>query len=153
MANYGEVTDSGDSQRITTGGCLCGAVRFQVKGDLRDIVNCHCSMCQRLHGNFGPHSKARKANIRISIDTGLAWYKTSEIAQRGFCRVCGSSLFWEPFDQDATGIIAGSLDDQTGLKTIGHIFVGEKANFYEITDDLPQFEASSDGALVNDYKF
>lgn len=141
-----------ESQKITAGGCLCGAVRYEVKGPLRGVVNCHCSMCQRLHGNFGPHSKARKVNIAITNDTGLAWYKTSEIAQRGFCRVCGSSLFWEPFDLDATGIIAGSLDGPTGLRTIGHIYVGEKCDFYEITDGLPQYEASSDGELVNDYK-
>jgi hypothetical protein len=109
-------------------------------------------MCQRLHGNFGPHSKARKVNITITCDRGLAWYKTSDVARRGFCRVCGSGLFWEPFDLDATGIIAGSLDGPTGLRTIGHIFVGEKCDFYEITDSLPQYQGSSDGALVNDYK-
>jgi hypothetical protein len=141
-----------DSQGITTGGCLCGAVRYEVKGPLRDVVNCHCSMCQRQHGNFGPHSKARKVNITIMKDQGLAWYQTSEIARRGFCRLCGSGLFWDPFELDATGIIAGTLDGPTGLKTIGHIFVGEKCDFYEITDDLPQFEGSSRGELVNDYK-
>lgn len=141
-----------ESAKITTGGCLCGAVRYQVRGPLRDVVNCHCGMCQRLHGSFGPHSKARKVNIAITNDSGLAWYTTSEIARRGFCRVCGSSLFWEPFDLDATGIIAGSLDGPTSLRTIGHIYVGEKCDFYEITDGLPQYKASSDGALVDDYK-
>ncbi|MGQ0385158.1 MAG: GFA family protein [Gammaproteobacteria bacterium] len=140
-----------DNQRITTGGCLCGAVRYEVRGPLRDVVNCHCSMCQRQHGNFGPHTKARKANITVTNATGLAWYKTSELARRGFCRRCGSGLFWEPFDLDATGIIAGTLDGPTGLKTIGHIFVGEKCDFYEITDNLPQFAGSASGALVDDY--
>ena len=140
-----------DSENISTGGCLCGAVRYQVKGPLRDVVNCHCGMCQRQHGNFGPHSKAKKKNITITTDEGLSWYKTSPIAHRGFCRLCGSSLFWEPFDQDATGIIAGSLDAPTGLKTMGHIFVGEKSDFFEITDDLPQFEKSSKGQLPDDY--
>ncbi|MEX2498489.1 MAG: GFA family protein [Wenzhouxiangellaceae bacterium] len=141
-----------DSHKISTGGCLCGAVRYEVKGPLRDIVNCHCSMCQRQHGNFAPHSKARKVNISITKDEGLAWYKTSEIARRGFCRLCGSGLFWEPFELDATGIIAGTLDGPTGQKTTGHIFVGEKCDFYEIADDLPQFDGSSRGELVNDYK-
>ncbi len=137
---------------VTSGGCLCGEVRFEVRGPLRDVVNCHCSMCQRLHGSFGAHSKARKVNISITKNDGLEWYKTSDIAPRGFCRVCGSSLFWEPFELDATGILAGSLDGPTGLKTMGHIFVGEKSDFYEITDEHPQFDASSDGELVNDYK-
>lgn len=107
-------------------------------------------MCQRLHGNFGPHSKALKVNITITNADGLAWYKTSEVAQRGFCRKCGSSLFWEPSELDAIGIVAGSLDGPTGLKTIGHIFVGEKSDFYGIADELPQFVGSSNGKLVND---
>lgn len=137
---------------VTTGGCLCGSVRYEVKGPLRNVVNCHCSICQRLTGSFGAHTKARKLNIRVTKDTGLAWYKSSEIARRGFCRDCGSSLFWEPFDLDATGILAGSVDGPTGLSSIGHIFVGEKCDFYEITDKLPQYDASSDGELVNDYQ-
>jgi len=136
---------------IAEGGCLCGAVRYQVRGPLRDVVNCHCSMCQRLHGNFGPHSKARKENITITKTDGLAWYKTSDVARRGFCRDCGSGLFWEPFELDATGIVAGSLNNPTGLKTMGHIFVGEKSDFYGISDDLPQFEGSSKGQLADDY--
>lgn len=140
-----------DETKISTGGCLCGAVRYEVKGRLRDTVNCHCSMCQKLHGVYGAHSKARKVNIAITKSDGLTWYKTSDVAQRGFCKTCGSSLFWEPFDYDTTGILAGSLDGPTNLKTMGHIFVGEKSDFYEVNDDLPKFDASSDGELVNDY--
>lgn len=136
----------------TTGSCLCGSVQFEIKGPLRDVVNCHCSMCQKLHGDYGPHTKAKKENITITKDNGLAWYKTSDIARRGFCRICGSGLFWEPFEQDSTGIIAGVLNKPTGLKTMGHIFVSEKSDFYEITDDHPQYAKSSDGNLQGDYK-
>ena len=140
------------SEETTTGGCLCGAVRFEVRGPLRGIVNCHCSMCQRLHGGFGPHSKTPKDCISITKDEGLEWFASSEIARRGFCKQCGSQLFWEPLEQDGTGIVAGALDQPTGLRTIGHIFVGEKSDFYEIDDELPQFEASSDGKFAGDYK-
>lgn len=139
-------------RKTTTGGCLCGAVRYSVTGKLRDVVNCHCSMCQRLHGSFGPHSKARKANISITESRGLAWFQSSDVARRGFCRECGSGLFWEPLDFDGTGIIAGTLDAPTGLKTIGHIFVEEKSDFYDIDDSLPQFPASSDGKLPGDFR-
>ena len=145
--NVEECTD-----KTQTGGCLCGAVRYEVTGLLRDVINCHCRMCQQLHGGFGPHSKALKSHISITNDAGLSWYATSDIARRGFCSKCGSGLFWEPFDLDSTGIVAGTLDDPTGLKTLGHIFVGEKADFCEITDDLPQFQGSSDGEFVGDYK-
>lgn len=141
-----------DTDKISTGGCLCGAVRYEVHGPLRDVVNCHCEMCQKQHGGFGPHTKARKANITLTKADGLAWYQTSDVARRGFCRNCGSGLFWEPFDQDGTGILAGTLDGDTGLKIIGHIFVDEKPDFYEITDGLPQFNGSSAGELVGDYR-
>ena len=133
-----------------TGGCLCGAVRYEVQGPLRDVINCHCTMCQRLHGAFGAHSKAKKANIRIVEDEGLTWYATSDTARRGFCRKCGSHLFWEPAAQDATGIVAGTLDPPSGLKTMGHIFTGEKCDFTDLSDELPKFEASSEGALEGD---
>ncbi len=133
------------------GGCLCGAVRYEVSGPLRDVINCHCSLCQRLHGAFGAHAKARKADIAILEDSGLAWYATSENARRGFCSRCGSNLFWEPVGQDATGILAGTLDQPTGLKTMGHIFVAEKSDFTDLSDDLPKFDGSSEGALEGDH--
>ncbi len=141
-----------NDNEITGGGCLCGAVRYEVSGPLRGVINCHCRLCQRLHGIFGAHSKAKKQNITVTKDDGLAWYTTSEVARRGFCCRCGSNLFWEPFGQDATGIVAGTLDAPTGLDTIGHIFVADKADFHEIHDDLPRFSASSDGELTGDYR-
>jgi len=141
-----------DNNSSASGGCLCGAVRYKITGPLRNVVVCHCSMCQKLHGGSGAHSKALKADIQITNDKGLVWFRSSEIAQRGFCRECGSSLFWQPFKQDATGILAGSLDDTSGLKTIGHIFVSEKAHFEALTDDLPKFSESSDGELEGDFK-
>ena len=72
------------------------------------------------------------------------------LARRGFCGECGASLFWEPVDQPGTGILAGSLDQPSGLRTIGHIFVGEKADFIEIAGEAPRFAGSSRGALDGD---
>lgn len=84
-------------------------------------------------------------------DTGLSWYNISITARRGFCRECGSALFWDQLEQPGLGIIAGSLDQPTGLKTIGHIFVGSKSDFYEVQDAVPKFEGSSDGDLEGDH--
>jgi len=139
-----------DIAKVHSGGCLCGAVRYEVRGPLRDVVNCHCTMCQRLHGGAGPHSKADKADIVIIEDRGLRWYASSERARRGFCSECDSGLFWEPAGQPGTGILAGTLDQPTGLATIGHIFVAEKCDFTEIAGDAPQFAGSSKGALGGD---
>lgn len=134
-----------------TGGCHCGAVEYRVTGPLRGVVNCHCGQCTRLNGNFGAHSKARKRDLAITRDDGLVWYDITEVARRGFCRRCGTPLFWENVRQDGIGIVAGSLETPTGLNTIGHIFVADKADFYEICDDAPQFSGSSSGQLDGDY--
>lgn len=140
------------TKQQSNGGCLCGAVRFQINGPLRDVVNCHCQMCLKLHGGPGAHSKARKSDIKITEGRGLKWYRSSDVAERGFCQECGSSLFWRPDRQETTGILAGSLDQPTHLKTMGHIFVGEKSDFYKIQDQAPQFQKSSDGGFADDFK-
>ena len=139
-------------EKKVTGGCCCGSVRYRVTGPLRHIVNCHCSICRCLHGNFGPYTRAFKQDISLLKKDGLAWYVSSDSARRGFCRQCGASLFWDPVQQDSMSISAGSLDDSAGLKMIGHIFVSEKPGFYEITDALPQFETSSMGALDGEFR-
>ncbi|WP_416306978.1 GFA family protein [Neptunicella sp. SCSIO 80796] len=140
-----------EKSKVTSGGCFCAAVRYEIKGQLRGVVNCHCSQCTKLNGNFGAHSKALKSNITITRDKGLSWYKISDTAQRGFCRECGSGLFWDNIEQNTLGIIAGSLDSPTNLKTIGHIFVEDKSDFYEITDNIQQFKGSSEGKLEGDF--
>lgn len=140
-----------EKSNIASGGCFCGAVRYEVMGPLRDVVNCHCSQCAKFNGNFGAHSKALKSKIIITKDEDLSWYKISDTARRGFCRECGSGLFWDHIEQDTLGIVAGSLDSPTNLRTIGHIFVEDKSDFYEITDDIQQFKGSSDGKLEGDY--
>jgi hypothetical protein len=127
-------------KKIRTGGCLCGSVRYQVSGELRGVVNCHCSMCRYLHGTSGAHTKAENTQLKMLKEDGLRWYDCGDnIAIRGFCQNCGTNLFWCPLTANTTSIVAGSLDDTKDLETIAHIFVEDKANFYEICDSLPQY--------------
>ena len=136
-----------DIQSSRGGGCLCGAVRYQVRGPLRGVVNCHCEMCRRLHGAFGADTKAQDSELKITEERGLAWYESSEKARRGFCRDCGANLFWQPSGMQATSIAAGTLDQPSGLATIGHIFTAEKGDFYDIADELKQFPGSAGGEM------
>ena len=136
---------------ITNGGCYCGAVRYQVEGELRGVINCHCKQCTKLNGNFGSHSKALKINVTILTSEDLKWFEISETARRGFCQRCGSGIFWDQIKQNALGIIAGTIDHPTHLETIGNIFVKDKSDFYDISDDVHQFDGSSDGELKGDY--
>lgn len=129
------------------GGCLCGAVRYEVLGVMRGVVNCHCEMCRRLHGAFGAYTKVSNASLTLVEDKGLAWYQSSDAARRGFCRDCGASLFWQPAGIETTSIAAGTLDQPTGLATIGHIYTAEKGDFYDLSDGPVTFPGSAGGAL------
>jgi len=108
---------------------------------LDDPHACHCNMCRRQSGHFVAGVGAKKADFNMTGEDSLCWYQSSSFARRGFCRVCGSVLFWED-DSDRIGINMGSLDQPTGLKLERHIFVEDKADYYEIDDDLPKFEGS-----------
>lgn len=130
-------------QDIHTGKCLCGAVRFETKGELREVIACHCSQCRRQTGLY--YAATNVADDRLTVEgaENVTWYRASDEASRGFCRTCGSALFWKADGRGYTSILAGSFDLPTGLKIGVHIFCADKGDFYEINDDAPQFAASS----------
>ena len=135
-----------------TGGCLCGAVRYEVRGALRSVINCHCSKCRRVHGHTAAYTSVRREDLILTRQDGLEWYHSlsdeTPNVHRGFCNTCGSSLFWDPKDiGDTIAISAGTLDAPTGLNTIGHVWVSQAGDYYEITDDLPKFDESHEGQL------
>jgi hypothetical protein len=76
--------------------------------------------------------------ISLTSSESVAWYKSSETAERGFCRVCGGNLFWRPFGKGTTAVTAGTLDTPTNLGMTEHIFVADKSDYYAINDDLPK---------------
>ncbi|HET8729381.1 MAG TPA: GFA family protein [Alphaproteobacteria bacterium] len=121
-----------------TGGCLCGAVRYRVTGPMRDVIDCHCRMCLRTHGHVGAYSSTALPNLQLTESRGLKWYRSSDKARRGFCRECGASLFWHADPGTSISIAAGTIDPPTGLKTVRHIYLADKGDYYEITDGLEQ---------------
>lgn len=123
---------------VYTGQCLCGAIRYEVSGVLDDPHACHCGQCRRQSGHFVAGVGAKRADFKVTGEDKLEWYQSSALARRGFCRVCGSILFWDD-GSDRVGINMGSLDQPTGLKLERHIFVEDKADYYEIDDSLPKF--------------
>ncbi|MBK8159708.1 MAG: GFA family protein [Rhodospirillaceae bacterium] len=120
------------------GGCLCGAVRYEVTGPLRPVIACHCSQCRRVSGHFTAATAAAHENISITGGETLTWFVSSDTARRGFCRLCGSNLFWQGKGRPYLSIMAGSLDSPTGLKLDRHIFVADKGDYYEIADGVAQ---------------
>jgi hypothetical protein len=139
----------GDSSPIRkTGGCLCGAVRYEARGPLRAVVDCHCTMCRRTSGHFAAFTATRPEALVLIESEGLHWYQSSTSARRGFCGICGSSLFWEPASGERVSIAAGTLDLPTGLETVVHVFVEDAGDYYEICDGLPQRADGNHGIMI-----
>ena len=116
--------------RLRAGGCLCEAVRYEVRGPMRAVVYCHCSQCRRHTGHVMAATAARKAHFVLTRHADLRWFALSAHARRGFCGACGSTLFWDELSSAVINIAAGSVDPPTGLREHSHIFVGSKADYY-----------------------
>lgn len=125
-----------------TGRCLCGSVTIDIRGALRDVVVCHCGQCRRQHGAPPSYTAAAWSDVMVGGAKHLKWFQSSQDSRRGFCRNCGSSLFWEPMGSGRVSIAAGCLDKPTDLRTVRHIFVADKGDFYDITDGLEQLPHS-----------
>ena len=123
---------------IHKGSCLCGAVRFKTCGVLRGVIYCHCSQCRKHSGHYFASTDVPKPALAIEGEDALAWYPSSERVRRGFCRTCGSSLFWDPPARDWIAVAMGAFDARTSTRLERHIFVAEKGDYYEIADGLPQ---------------
>jgi hypothetical protein len=125
-----------------TGGCLCGGVRYAVRGTLRDIIACHCAQCRRTSGHFVTATACRREHFSLTRQDSLQWYSAVPGYRRGFCNVCGSSLFFEESGKERVSIAAGSLDAPQGLSIAAHIFTAEAGDYYTLD---PQIPASPDG--------
>jgi hypothetical protein len=128
---------------LNRGSCLCGSVRFVAKGQLRGVVYCHCSQCRKQSGHFYAATSVADADLTVEGGEKITWYAASPEAKRGFCRICGSGLFWKHNELDETSILAGAFDKPTKLSAEVHIFVADKGNYYSIDDGLPQHERST----------
>lgn len=133
--------------QIHTGHCACGAVSFKAHGALREVIYCHCSQCRRQTGHFLASTAAEDVDLIVEGVENLSWFQSSPEAKRGFCKVCGSGLFWKNTTKSYTSILAGSFDEPSGLKAEKHIFVGDKGSYYEITDGLPTFGTAPAGLV------
>ncbi|RPI40159.1 MAG: GFA family protein [Hyphomicrobiaceae bacterium] len=132
-----------------SGGCLCGGVQYVVTGPLRDVVNCHCGQCRRTHGHFAGYTEAPLADFKLNSSDSLKWYQSSPQARRGFCSICGASLFWVPEGGDHVWIAAGTLDPPTGLRTVAHTYVADAGDYYTIADGLKTYPRTHLTAAVD----
>jgi hypothetical protein len=120
------------------GSCLCGNVRFEVNGNMSAPDACHCTQCRKQSGHYWASTDVLKADLTLEGDENLTWYHASEKVRRGFCKRCGSFLFWDPIARDKIAIAMGAFDGPTNTHLGHHIFVADKGDYYDINDGLPQ---------------
>lgn len=125
-------------QVVHHGACLCGAVRFTVQGNLPAASACHCTKCRKHTGHYEAGVDVPRAAVAMTGADQLTWYQSSAKVRRGFCSVCGSSMFFDPLERDWIGINMGAFDGATHTRLALHIFVADKGDYYDITDGLPQ---------------
>ena len=129
------------------GHCLCGAVAYDVRGPLRDILLCHCEECRRWGGYLGAFSATQIDHLGFIDESALRWLDSPQSdrhARRGFCEKCGSSLFWQPAGSDRVNIAVGTLDRPTGLRIAGHSYVHHAGDYDELPHDgLPRYPEPS----------
>jgi len=137
-----EIAEPAAVEGAVTGGCQCGEVKFQYSGEPKMTMNCHCSRCRKVKG------AAHATNTFVPVDQ-LEWlqgehnivnydHEPAERFGNAFCKSCGSSL--PRAKGPMYNVPVGSLDQAPGIDPKGHIFMGSKAPWFEVTDDLSQWD-------------
>ena len=125
------------------GSCLCQEIKYEIDGELLSLGHCHCKMCQRFHGTaYATYGMILKADFSISQgEASLRTIQSSQAVKRKFCSKCGSPISYENSTlPENIWIAAGTFDGDPQYLPQYHIFVGSKAAWLEINDDLPQYE-------------
>ena len=126
---------------VLAGKCECGAVRYRVADEFRYAANCHCSRCRAATGSaFKPFAGIEREKLELTDGGDSLLVHGGEDLNDTRCRLCGSLLFSVVRDGAYVHVALGSLVDAPSIRPTQHIFVGSKAPWFEITDDLPQFE-------------
>lgn len=128
---------------MITGHCECGKVQYQAEGEIDDFSHCHCSQCRRLHGAaFASFAGVKRKDFRyVSGESELKSYASSDTHARVFCGHCGSNILVDlSAEPDSLYIAMGTVNGDPQLPPGYHIYVGSKAPWYTINDDLPAYD-------------
>ena len=129
------------------GSCLCNSIKYSFTSDINDYGYCHCSNCQKASGTaHSTNAGIDKSSFKLEDENQyLKEYESSPGTKRFFCSNCGSPIYTlKDKTPDLVRIRLGTLDTSFNKKAKVHTFVGEKALWHDITDNLPQFEKRND---------
>ena len=131
---------SGQADRRLMGQCYCGAVRYQVQDAFVYAANCHCSQCRRTTGSaFKPFAGIEREKLTVVQGAGGLLIVGEPEGHDAHCAACGSLLYSVVREGAFVHVAMGTLVDAPAIRPSKHIFVGSKAPWFEITDDLPQY--------------
>lgn len=122
----------------SSGRCLCGAVRFAATGVETHHHACHCGMCRRWSGG-APFFAATTESVEFEGTENLARYESSSWAERGFCRVCGTTLFYFLRPTQAYMMSVGAFDDPSPFQLVLEIFIDRKPEGYAFAGEHPRW--------------
>lgn len=145
----------GSEAKTVTGGCLCGAVRYEAEVFLHSAYYCHCRDCQRSTGQPAEIGVPVKAGSLKFIGDGPKYYVSSAWGQRGFCQHCGSRIIWRPLDPEQEWQInldICSLDHPEDARPCMHIYIDRQVPWYQIDDDLPRKRSDEIDEVVAAWK-
>jgi hypothetical protein len=133
--------DQPETTRMLTGKCYCGAVGYRVADDFRYALNCHCSNCRAATGSaFKPFAGIERDRLELTCGGDTLLIVGDDDLNDTRCAACGSLLYSVVRDGAYVHVTLGTLVDEPTIRPTAHIFVGSKAPWFEITDDLPQHE-------------
>jgi hypothetical protein len=122
------------------GSCLCGCVQYEVADAFRYALNCHCSQCRRATGAaFKPFGGIGVEQLRITAGEQQLHRYGEPAGHDVHCRRCGSLLYSLVHDATTVHVTYGTLTEAPTLSPTAHIFVGSKAPWFTISDELPQY--------------
>ena len=134
-------TDSNATEDPLAGACECGAVQYEVQNAFLYSANCHCSRCRAATGTaFKSFAGIERNKLAVTAGQEALLVYGKPDANDSRCAVCGSLLFSVVRDGASVHVAMGSLKDAPTIRPSEHIFVGSKAPWFEITDDLPQHQ-------------
>ena len=127
--------------KTLNGTCFCRAVRYEVADEFRYAMNCHCSDCRRTTGSaFKPFAGIEREKLTVTEGVDKLMIYGDDKANNTHCRQCGSLLFSVVRNGAFVHVTMGTLLDDPSIRPSRHIFVGSKASWFTITDDLPQHQ-------------